>query len=120
MNRAAATSWMTDLKGLRATSIWVRPHRQLGEIVEVIVDRATGQLAYAVVGLTRERGGACRLLPWTALRFDCAANGFFVYASQKAVERGPTLGPSGAIGGWSRDFEQQVHNHYSALPYWWS
>lgn len=84
----------------------------LGEIYDVMLEKRTGHVAYAVMSF----GGVLGLgkkyhpLPWLALKYVPDAGGYVVGIPREALEAGPTINDSSAP--WEAGLPQKVEGYY--------
>jgi len=92
----------------------------LGRIEDIMIELASGRIAYAVLSFGGLFGIGSKLfvLPWTALTFDQRANEFVLDVARELLEKGP---------GFERDnwpdmadpaYGAGIHLHYGKKPYW--
>ncbi|KAA2236663.1 PRC-barrel domain-containing protein [Salinarimonas soli] len=62
---------------VEGTAVFGRSGERLGEVYTFMVDKRSGQVAYAVLSLAG-RGGRYHPLPWKALDYDTGLGGFRV------------------------------------------
>jgi hypothetical protein len=91
--------------------------KEIGKIDRLMIDKASGQVRYAVVdfcGFMCLRHGL-HAMPWSSLRYDKDRDWFTTDVTEKQLESAPEL----AEESWTdRDWETLVHRHYQARPYW--
>lgn len=93
---------------------------RLGEMQDVLIDIASGRIAYAVlefdcfVGMTDK----FYAVPWVALTLDADNRCFILHVDKRRLPEAPCFEkdcwPSLADAHWA----EQVHNFYSAEPFW--
>jgi sporulation protein YlmC with PRC-barrel domain len=104
---------------LKGTVINTRGQR-LGDIEEVVVDAATGQVAYAVlsVGEFIGLGGKLFAIPWLALRQSAGLGTFTLDVEKEALQKASGFDknhwPNMADPRW----QAAVHSDYKQQPYW--
>jgi sporulation protein YlmC with PRC-barrel domain len=102
---------------VHGTDIYNRNGDNLGEVENVMIDKHTGKVAYAVVtfggflGIGAER----RALPWSVLTYDVDKGGYVVAAADDVLRQAPLYGPEA-----ERDPEwgNRVHGLFGVPPYW--
>ena len=93
---------------------------KLGEIKDIMIDVATGRVAYAVMSVGGVLGVGDKLLaiPWSALKLDPARKCFRLNSTRERVENAPGFDkdhwPTMADQQWAED----LHAEYGARPYW--
>jgi sporulation protein YlmC with PRC-barrel domain len=83
----------------------------MGEIYDVMLEKRTGRVAYAVMafGGVLGIGKKYHPLPWMALKYVPEAGGYVVAIPRSALEDGPSI-EAGAP--WQRGLAQQVEGYY--------
>ncbi len=90
------------------TAVFNLKGERLGHVDEVMIDKQSGAVAYAVLAF----GGFLGFndhhfpLPWSALRYDPAMDGYVVEIDRDRLEHAPRFTPGGALEtadpGWAR------------------
>ncbi|HEX4767394.1 MAG TPA: PRC-barrel domain-containing protein [Lichenihabitans sp.] len=99
------------------TSVYDRNGDRLGAIYNFMVDKATGQVAYAVMSFGGFLGLGERFypLPWEALTYDPARGGYVVEVDRETLEKAPSY--SAEDQPWSDPaYGQSLYGFYG-LPY---
>lgn len=99
------------------TEVYGRDGAHIGSIDHLMIDKKTGNVAYAVMGF----GGLLGLgeehypVPWSKLSYDTGKNGFVTDIREEEVKGAPAR-----HDGWhrDRDWELRTHDHYRVPPYW--
>jgi hypothetical protein len=93
---------------------------KLGEIEDVMIDKPTGRIAYAVMsfGGFLGIGGRHHPLPWTALKYDQEIGGYVVNLDRDTLEGAPAYADDEAIAWDDTVWGKRVHDFYSTPPYW--
>ena len=114
---------MISAKGVDGTAVYNFAGEKLGSIDDVMIDKKSGVVAYAVMSF-----GGCFLgvgndhypLPWSLLKCDSARGGYVVNLDRSHLEGAPAF-PIGSSPGWGdREYEAGVHDFYGVEPYWQS
>lgn len=93
---------------------------KVGRIERLMLDKATGRVAYAVMsfGGFLGLGEAFYTLPWAVLRFDPGLDAYVVDITEAQLRAAPERSPEGGDPGDEREWEEHVHRYYNAAPYW--
>jgi sporulation protein YlmC with PRC-barrel domain len=86
---------------------------RLGAIGELIIDKHSGQVRYAVLefgGLFSLGSDVCPL-PWSQLRYDTGRDGYVVDLDRSRLEGAPRY-PRLAQPDYTDDYNRQVHEYY--------
>lgn len=92
----------------------------LGDIKEVVIDPATGKVAYAVVsfGGFLSMGEKLFAIPFSSFKYDHAENEYVLDTSKERLESAPGFDadhwPKMSDEKWNRD----VHKYYERPLYW--
>jgi len=76
------------------TAVYDRNAERLGTIDHVMIDKRSGQVAYAVMsfGGFLGMGGSYHPLPWRVLSYDPRLGGYVVDADRRRLEEAPSYG----------------------------
>lgn len=103
-----------DVEG---TTVFGSDSSQIGEVDHLMIDKKTGQIAYAVISF----GGFLGLghshypVPWRMLSYSTDLGGYRTNITESQLRDAPEFSDDS----WSsRDWEERVHTHYQARPYW--
>ena len=105
---------------VRGTSVYNTAGDSLGSIDDVMLDKKSGKVAYAVMsfGGFLGMGNHYHPLPWSTLKYDTRKGGYVVDLSKSQLEGAPHYS-QGTDPGWgSRDYENRLHTYYGVGPYW--
>jgi len=100
---------------VEGTAVYSRDGDRLGSVHNFMVDKLSGQVAYAVMSFGGFLGIGDRYhpLPWKSLTYDTDRGGYVVDVSRAQLEGGPTIAPD--EDPWAdRSFESQVYDYYGA------
>lgn len=118
---------MTSTSGrLLASSALVREpveNRQgekLGSITDLLIDVATGRIAYAVIdcGGFLGIGGKLAAVPWGALETDLDADHLVLNVDRDTLERAEAFDRDSWPDMGDRHWAEQLHAYYGVEPYW--
>jgi hypothetical protein len=92
----------------------------LGVVEDVMIDKPSGRIVYAVMsfGGFLGMGGRHHPLPWSALRYDTEIGGYVVDLDRETLEGAPAFADDEAVAWDDAVWGQRVHDFYSAPPYW--
>jgi PRC-barrel domain len=102
------------------TSVYNTQGDQLGEIYDVMVDKRSGKIAYAIMSFGGFLGIGERYhpLPWPNLKYDTRQGGYVVGLTKEQLEGAPTFGATDAPAWGNRQYETSIHDYYKTNPYW--
>lgn len=87
----------------------------VGEIYDVMLEKRTGKIAYAVMSFGGILGLGTKYhpLPWHALNYVPQAGGYVVGIPGEALRSGPTLDDG---TGWDKNLAEKIDGYYQAWP----
>jgi len=101
------------------TEVYNTAGDHLGEIHDVMLDKRSGHVAYAVMsfGGFLGIGEKYHPLPWSTLDYDTSQGGYVVNLSREQLEGAPVYADD-TPPRWNREYEQDIHDYYGISPYW--
>jgi hypothetical protein len=105
---------------VEGTAVYNRQGEKLGTVQDIMIDKISGKVAYAVMSFGGFMGIGDRYhpLPWGVLTYDTQKGGYMVDLDRTTLERAPTYA-GGETPDWgNRGWGEQLHQHYGARPYW--
>jgi hypothetical protein len=105
---------------VEGTAVYNRQDEHLGSVHNFLVDKATGQVVYAVMsfGGFLGIGQSYHPLPWKVLNYDKGRGGFIVDLNRSQLEKAPTY-TDGDVPNWSdRTYGNGIDRYYGMQPYW--
>jgi sporulation protein YlmC with PRC-barrel domain len=105
---------------VQGTTIYNPNGDNLGSVEDVMIDKVSGKIAYAVVGFGGFLGIGNRHypLPWEKLSYDPAMGGYVVDLDRSVLEGAPSYADNDAVAWNDRAWDEQVYDYYGARPYW--
>jgi PRC-barrel domain len=101
------------------TAVYGADRNKIGSIEELMIDKISGKVAYAVLsfGGFLGMGDEHYPLPWSTLKYDTSLGGYIVNLTKDQLDKAPKYHPNDSWD-WSRPNDQRVHEYYKARPYW--
>jgi len=106
---------------VQGTAVRNRAGESLGTIENIMIDKPSGRVAYAVMafggilGMGKDR----RALPWEVLKCDTTQGAYTVDLDPQLLKDAPAFDDRGASFDWEdTDWGQQVHDYYHVKPFW--
>ncbi len=100
----------------------VRPNGEtIGEIERVMINKRSGQVAYAVMSFGGFLGVGENYypLPWSMLTYDENLDGYVVDLTEEQLRAAPKLTDAEDDDMWAdRKWGRSVHDYYGVQPYW--
>lgn len=102
------------------TAVYDMGGEELGSIHDIMIDKLTGKVAYAVMsfGGFLGMGNSYHPLPWSLLKYDVDKSGYVVNLSRDQLQGAPSYAVGTDPGWGDRGYEQKVHDFYDADAYW--
>lgn len=120
MTRSAGHSTAIRAKKVLGTSVKNRRGKKIGEIEDIVLDKQSNNIMFAIVSF----GGFLGLgekyhpLPWAALDYDEQSDGYIVDVSEETLR----CAPAGSIEELTRvdanALRDQTYSYYRVNPYW--
>ena len=98
---------------VEGTAVYDRQGERLGTVSSFMVNKFTGQVAYAVMsfGGFLGMGRSCHPLPWKALSYDTGKGGYVVDLDKETLEAGPSYA-AGEGPPWDRAYGASIDAYY--------
>lgn len=94
----------------------------LGHISEIMIDKPTGQVAYAVLkyGSFVGLGGKLFAVPWDVLSYEPAQDAYVVDLPEDRLRDAPSLEPTDRMDLSDSSWNRQVHDYYGSRADWYN
>jgi sporulation protein YlmC with PRC-barrel domain len=105
---------------VEGTSVYNPAGDKLGSVEDVMIDKISGRIAYAVLGFGGFLGIGDRHypLPWEKLTYDTNMGGFVVDLDKRVLEGAPSYSDADTAGWEDPAWGKRVYDYYGARPYW--
>ncbi|MBX6376115.1 MAG: PRC-barrel domain-containing protein [Acetobacteraceae bacterium] len=105
---------------VNGTAVYNRAGDRLGTVYDVMIDKVSGKVAYAVMSFGGFLGIGERYhpLPWSMLTYDTSMGGYVVDLDRSQLEGAPTYAANENIDWNDRDWGKRVSDYYGTRPYW--
>jgi sporulation protein YlmC with PRC-barrel domain len=105
---------------VKGTAVYNPAGDRLGSIYDVMIDKRSGQVTYAIMsfGGFLGIGDSYHPLPWSVLKYDTGLGGYAVNLDKQTLEGAPYYEAGEAPNWQDRAYEKKVHDYYGADPYW--
>lgn len=94
---------------------------KIGTIQRLMIDKQSGNVAYAVLayggflGMNQKR----LPIPWARLHYDRALGAYQLDMTEEELAQAPSFAAGQEEFDWGdRSREVEIHNYYGARPYW--
>jgi len=120
MEQKDETTALISAGKVQGTNVYNTQGEALGELYDVMIDKRTGKIAYAVMsfGGFLGVGNDYHPLPWNTLKYDTRQGGYVVGLTKEQLESAPHYGRNENPAWGDRAYEQGIHDYYGAPPYW--
>jgi hypothetical protein len=104
---------------VEGTNVYRSDGKKIGEIERVMLDKFSGQIAYAVMGF----GGFLGLgedhypIPWDRLKYNEKLAVYEVNITDEQLKSAPNYA-TGEDWKWDRAQGQRIYDYYGVPPYW--
>jgi len=104
---------------VEGTAVYGTDEKKIGKLERVMLDKASGKVAYAVLSF----GGFLGMgedyypTPWSLLKYDTKLGGYRTNLTKDQLEKAPKYNQSTSWN-WNRDNDHRVYDYYKTQPYW--
>jgi PRC-barrel domain len=120
MDARTETTTLISASKVSGASVYNTAGESVGQIYDVMLDKVSGKVAYAIMsfGGFLGMGESYHPLPWSLLRYDPGMSGYVVNLSKEKLQGGPSYA-TGADPGWgARTYDEKVYSYYETPPFW--
>jgi sporulation protein YlmC with PRC-barrel domain len=112
-----STSSMVSSSDVNGTEVYSPSGEHLGQIDHLMIDKTSGQIAYAVMtfGGFLGIGADEHPVPWKKLSYDTNLGGFVTDITAQQLTGAPQRSDR-----WydDRDYQRRSYDYYGVSPYW--
>jgi sporulation protein YlmC with PRC-barrel domain len=115
MKSSTISSDVISSEKVEGTTVYNTAGDKLGSVDDLMIDKVSGQIRYAVL----EFGGFLGMgtdrypLPWNMLKYDTAKEGYVVPLDKDKLEKAPRYAET-EIPEYTTDYGKRVYNYYGA------
>jgi len=104
---------------VEGTDVYNAEGEHLGHVHDVMLDKVSGQVAYAIMAFGGFLGIGEKYtpLPWSSLTYDTMRGGYVVPYSKEILKSGPAFSEAELTDDDST-WREPVFSHYGVTPYW--
>ncbi|APT58962.1 MAG: PRC-barrel domain containing protein [Azospirillum brasilense] len=104
---------------VEGTAVYNREGERLGTVEDVMLDKVSGKVAFAVMsfGGFLGIGEKYHPLPWSTLAYDTVQGGYVVDMTREQLQDAPSYGADEGIDFNDDAYGRRVYDYYKA-PYW--
>ena len=105
---------------VEGTSVYGSDNSHIGSIKRLMIDKQSGQVAYAVMsfGGFLGLGEESYTVPWSKLTYSTDLGGYSTDISPESVKGAPDFYRDKDYAWGDRDQERRLHDYYGVSPYW--
>ena len=120
MDTPDETTSLISAGKVQGTDVYNTGGEKLGDIYDVMLDKRSGRIAYAIMsfGGILGIGKQYHPLPWQTLKYDTRQEGYVVGLTKETLEGGPAFVTDERPACGNRTYEQGIHDYYKTEPYW--
>jgi sporulation protein YlmC with PRC-barrel domain len=117
--RGPSTGGTITADRVQGTEVYNNTGDHLGEVEDVIIDKQSGNVAYAVMsfGGFLGIGEKYHPVPWALLKFDTSKDGYVVPLDKRQLDGAPAYDANEMRFG-DRDWNTRIYDYYKVPPYW--
>lgn len=114
------SSRLISANKVEGTPVYNRKGDKLGTVEDIMIDKFTGQVGYAVLsfGGFLGIGDKHHPLPWQVLDYDPKMGGYVVELDKKQLQDAPSYAADQDPDWEDRVWGKRVHDYYNVPPYW--
>ncbi|MFV3130147.1 PRC-barrel domain-containing protein [Niveispirillum sp. KHB5.9] len=104
---------------VNGTDVYSTAGEKIGHVEDVMLNKRTGNVAYAIMAFGGFLGIGERYhpLPWSVLKYDTAKEGYVVPLDKSRLENAPSYSEQ-ELGADDRRWREPVSTYYNVPPYW--
>jgi sporulation protein YlmC with PRC-barrel domain len=107
-------------KKVIGTNVKDRQGQKIGEIEDIVLDKQSNNIMFAVVsfGGFLGIGEKYHPLPWATLDYDESDNGYVVDVTEAQLRAAPTASIDELTRGDGSAYRDRTYDYYKVEPYW--
>jgi hypothetical protein len=120
MDAVRETTTLIAADKVQGTDVFNNGGDRLGSVHDLMIDKQTGQVAYAIMsfGGFLGIGNSYHPLPWSLLQYNTNLGGYVVEIDESQLRDAPSY-PAGSEPAWGDpEYEGKLHDYYGVGPYW--
>ena len=120
MDAVRETTTLIAADKVQGTDVFNNGGDRLGSVHDLMIDKQTGQVGYAILsfGGFLGVGSSYHPLPWSLLRYNTSLGGYVVEIDESQLRGAPSYSV-GAEPAWGDpEYEGKLHDYYGVSPYW--
>jgi PRC-barrel domain len=120
MDATTETGSLISASKVNGTSVYNTSGDSIGKIYDVMLDKVSGKVAYAIMsfGGFLGIGDSYHPLPWALLKYDTNARGYVVNLTKQKLEGAPNYAAGSEPAWGDRAYDKKVYGYYDTSPFW--
>lgn len=120
MQQVKEAATLVSASMVTGTNVYNAAGESLGEIRDIMIDKKSGRIAYAIMSCGGFLGIGIRYhaVPWSTLSYDLTKSGYIVPLSKDVLKSAPTIGADELATWQTPAQERTIHDYYKTRPYW--
>jgi sporulation protein YlmC with PRC-barrel domain len=100
---------------VHGTDVFNGKGEKLGSIEDIMIDKITGQVAYAILSFGGVLGVGEKQfpLPWSTLNYDSQRDGYLIDLDKDRLKNAPSFGADDNLS-WTADYGRTIDKYYGA------
>jgi sporulation protein YlmC with PRC-barrel domain len=121
MASVGETTRLISSEKVEGTSVVDTKGNDLGHISEIMIDKVSGKVGYAVLksGSFLGMGGKLFAVPWDILKYDTREDAYVIGIPSERLKAAPSYDPSNPPNFEDRDWSRKVHDYYGSRADWY-
>ncbi|MBV9523578.1 MAG: PRC-barrel domain-containing protein [Alphaproteobacteria bacterium] len=122
MASVGETGRLISSEKVEGTSVVNGKGDDLGHIAEIMIDKISGQVAYAVLkyGSFMGMGGKLFALPWDVLKYDTRHDAYVVDLPEERLQNAPSFDETRRPDFGDRSWNKEIHDYYGSRADWYA
>jgi sporulation protein YlmC with PRC-barrel domain len=106
---------------VEGTKVYNAKGEDLGHISEIMIDKLSGEVAYAVLkyGSVMGLGGKLFALPWDVLDYNTHFGGYVVDIPEERLKNAPSFDEDNPPDMADPSWNKQIHDYYGSAATWY-
>ena len=102
------------------TSVYNLNDEKVGSVDDVMLDKSSGRVAYAVLSFGGFLGIGEKYypIPWATLKYDTRLDGFVAAIDATVLEGAPSYSAGESVDWADEAYGRRVHDHWMVTPYY--
>jgi sporulation protein YlmC with PRC-barrel domain len=120
MGISAASSDAIRAKAVLGTSIRDTTGEKIGKIEDIVLDKLSNNIVFAIVGFGGFLGMGEKYhpIPWSALKYDEREGSYVVPFSREMLEAAPADSIDALVAGNAMAYRDRAYDYYHTPHYW--